>query len=87
MAMAPAFGLTLLTDISPIALFLCSGGLSLLAIFTAKSCHTHAEQAELPVPAIHSSIRNRLYESGQEFRLCLLFCSERLMAVSIPLLR
>ena len=64
MAMAPAFGLFLLTDISPVALFLCSGALSLLAIGTARVCHTRKEQAELPVPAIHSSIRNRLYESG-----------------------
>ena len=64
MAMAPAFGLVLLTDISPTALFLCSGVLTMLAIGTARACHTRPEQADLPVPAIHSSIRNRLYEAG-----------------------
>lgn len=62
MAIAPAFGLVLLSDISPVALFLCSGVLNLLAIIgIASGCHNEPEQL---VPEIHSSIRNRLYESG-----------------------
>lgn len=61
MAMAPAFGIALLTDVSPAALFICSGVLSLLAFGAVMVYHNETEQ---PVTTIHSSIKNRLYEFG-----------------------
>ena len=61
MALAPAFGLAMLTDISPAYLFICSGALSLLAIGSVLVCHNETVQQVSP---IHSSIKNRLYESG-----------------------
>ena len=64
MALAPALGLMLLTDISPLALFAVSGFASLLAIFAAHSFRTEEKQPALPVPALHIPWRNRIYEAN-----------------------
>ncbi|MDD6381789.1 MAG: MFS transporter [Selenomonadaceae bacterium] len=64
MAMAPAFGLMLLSDISAIALFAVSGLASFLALFAAHEDRMPEKEPELPLPAVHLSFRNRIYEAG-----------------------
>ena len=64
MAMAPALGIMLLTDFSASALFFTSAVITFVAVITAHLCHTTEVQTELPAPAVHSSICNRLYEHG-----------------------
>lgn len=64
MALAPAFGLMLLTDITPSALFLVSGLATCAALFAARQDRKAEKEPELPLPAVHLSFRNRIYESG-----------------------
>ena len=64
MALAPAFGLMLLSDISAIALFAVSGLASFLALFAAHEDRMPEKEPELPLPAVHLSFRNRIYEAG-----------------------
>ena len=64
MALAPAFGLMLLSDISPWALFITSGVATIAALFAARQDRTAEREPALPVPAVHLSFRNRLYEAG-----------------------
>ncbi|RHM56833.1 MFS transporter [Mitsuokella sp. AF33-22] len=64
MALAPAFGLMLLSDISATMLFAVSGLASLLALFAAREDRMAEKEPELPLPAVHLSFRNRIYEPG-----------------------
>ena len=62
MAIAPAIGLTLLSTAGAMALFYVSASVSLLAILTAKLCHTKQPAPNPPAAVSHSSIRNRICE-------------------------
>lgn len=64
MALAPAFGLMLLSDISAVMLFAVSGLASLLALFAARKDRMAEKEPKLPLPAMHLSFRNRIYEPG-----------------------
>lgn len=64
MALAPALGLSMLLDLGPGVLFTFSAVMSLLAIGTAKVCSETETVPALPVPAVHSSVHNRLFEAG-----------------------
>ena len=64
MALAPAFGLMLLSDISAVMLFAVSGLASLLALFAVREDRMAEKKPELPLPAVHLSFRNRIYEPG-----------------------
>ena len=64
MALAPALGLSMLSDLGPGVLFTFSAVMSLLAIGTARICSAEETAPELPRPAVHSSVRNRLFEAG-----------------------
>lgn len=64
MALAPAFGLMLLSDISATMLFAVSGLASLLALFAAREDRMAEKEPELPLPAVHLSFRNCIYEPG-----------------------
>ena len=64
MALAPALGLSMLLDLGPGVLFTFLAVMSLLAIGTAKVCSETETVPALPVPAVHSSVHNRLFEAG-----------------------
>ena len=64
MALAPALGLSMLLDLGPGVLFTFSAVMSLLAIGTAKVCSETETVPALPVPAVHSSVHNCLFEAG-----------------------
>lgn len=64
MAIAPALGILLITDGGAGALFITSAVMSVAAIAAARLCSFHEVRAELPTAALHSSIRNKLFEHG-----------------------
>lgn len=64
MAIAPALGIFLLSDLGPASLFLTSAFLSLAAAAAARLCAFQETRSELPTPSVHSSIRNKLFEHG-----------------------
>jgi MFS family permease len=74
MALAPALGIALLVNLGTYALFPLSALMSLLAIFTAKLCVTKKNSPELPTPAFHSSIRNKIFERGTGIPAVLTIC-------------
>lgn len=74
MAIAPAVGIFLLVSFGTQALFPLSALMSLLAIFTAMVCTIQPIKAELPAPALHSSIRNRIFEAGTGVPAFLTIC-------------
>ena len=64
MALAPAAGLTLLSDFGPLLLCIFSALVTFGAVLTAYSCSTSEPISDLPTSPIHSSIYNKLCERG-----------------------
>ncbi len=64
MAIAPALGVTLLADFGSNILFVFSATVTVLAAVSAKICTAKEKIPAMPTKAIHSSIRNRIYEHG-----------------------
>ena len=64
MALAPALGLSMLSDLGAGVLFTFSAAMSLLAVGTARICSEAEPAPALPVPAAQSSVHNRFFEAG-----------------------
>lgn len=74
MAIAPAAGVTLLADFGSTWLFACSAIGTVFAIICAKICTAEEKRPEMPTPAVHSSIRNKIYERGTGVPALLTVC-------------
>ena len=64
MALAPALGLSMLSDLGAGVLFTFSAAMSLLAVGTARICSEAETAPALPVSAAQSSVHNRFFEAG-----------------------
>ncbi len=64
MAIAPALGVTLLSDAGSNVLFLFSALVTVCAALSAKFCNAAENRPELPTAPIHASIRNKIFEHG-----------------------
>ncbi|MBB5335279.1 MFS transporter [Pectinatus brassicae] len=64
MALSPALGVMLLSDYSSVALFAFSAIATVLSVLCTKACSAKEIIPELPTSAMHTSIKNRIYESG-----------------------
>ncbi len=64
MAIAPALGVTLLSDAGSNVLFLFSALVTVCAALSAKFCNAEEKRPELPTAPIHTSIRNKIFEQG-----------------------
>ncbi len=64
MAIAPALGVTLLSDAGSNVLFLFSALVTVCAALSAKFCNAKEKRPELPTAPIHASIRNKIFEQG-----------------------
>lgn len=64
MAIAPALGVMLLSDISSLALFLASAVITLCAIISTKLCNVQEKIVAHAENLIHASIKNKILEHG-----------------------
>ena len=64
MAIAPALGVMLLSDISSLALFLASSVITLCAIISTKLCNVQEKIVAHAENLIHASIKNKILEHG-----------------------
>ena len=64
MALAPAFGVILLSDFGSYPLFILSAAMTGFALLSARVCQIKEAVSEIPTSAIHSSLKNKFFEHG-----------------------